>query len=244
MLHVIIQNIFSLEFPLKHVKFTTATPRPKASGCGRIEKGQNATKELNMKTLKAIRSLSELEAQLKSSETVYLLLYKKGTEASDCAYANIRDAAEKVKEITLLCADVSEVRDIHPQYGIESVPNLLIFEHGSLKNIVKGCNENGHYINIFEHVSISKGTSEGNEKSQKRVTVYSTPTCHWCTTLKNYLKDHQIVFRDVDVSRDMKAAEDLVKRSGQRGVPQADINGQIIVGFDKARINQLLNIKA
>ena len=197
-----------------------------------------------MKTLKAIRSLGELETHLKSAETVYLLLYKKGTDASDCAYANIRDAAEKAKEITLLCADVSEVRDIHPQYGIESVPNLLIFEKGELKNIVKGCNENGHYSNIFEHVSISKGSHEGNAKPQKRVTVYSTPTCHWCTTLKNYLKDHNIIFRDVDVSRDMKAAEDLVKRSGQRGVPQTDINGQMIIGFDKAKINQLLEIKS
>ena len=197
-----------------------------------------------MKTLKAIRSLSELETQLKVSETVYLLLFKKGTETSDCAYGNIRDAAEKTKEITLLCADVSEVRDIHEHYGITSVPNLLIFENGELKNIVKGCNENGHYSNIFEHVSISKGTSPGNEKPQKRVTVYSTPSCHWCTTLKNYLKDNNITFRDVDVSRDMKAAEDIVKRSGQRGVPQTDINGQMIVGFDKARINQLLEIKS
>ncbi|RKY55572.1 MAG: NrdH-redoxin [Candidatus Neomarinimicrobiota bacterium] len=197
-----------------------------------------------MKTLKAIRSLSELETQLKASETVYLLLYKKGTEASDCAYTNIRNAAEKVSAITLLCADVSDVRDIHPQYGIESVPNLLIFENGDLKNIVKGCNENAHYSNIFEHVNISKGTSEENKKPQKRVTVYSTPSCSWCATLKNYLKEHNIFFRDVDVSRDMKAAEDIVKRSGQRGVPQTDINGQMIVGFDKARINQLLEIKA
>jgi glutaredoxin-like YruB-family protein len=210
-----------------------------------VKEGLNLQhEERQMKTLKAIRSHPELEAELKNAEVVYLLLYKKGTEASDCAYGNIREAAEKAKEITLLCADVSDVRDIHENYGITSVPNLLIFEKGELKNIVKGCNENGHYSNIFEHVSISKTTSAGNEKPQKRVTVYSTPTCHWCTTLKNYLKDHNITFRDIDVSRDMKAAEDLVKRSGQRGVPQTDINGQMIVGFDKARINQLLEIKA
>ena len=196
-----------------------------------------------MKTLKAIRSNAELQAELNASETVYLLLYKKGTEASDCAYANIREAAEKAKEITLLCADVSEVRDIHSEYGIDTVPNLLIFEKGSLKNIVKGCNENGHYSNIFEHVSISKSPLESDEKPKKRVTVYSTPSCPWCTTLKNYLKEKSISFRDVDVSRDMKAAEDLVRRSGQRGVPQTDINGQIIVGFDKPKLNQLLDIK-
>jgi glutaredoxin-like YruB-family protein len=196
-----------------------------------------------MKTMKAINSFLELQAELKNSETLYLLLYKKGTEASDCAYGNIRDAADKAKDITLLCADVSNVRDIHEHYTVNSVPSLLIFEHAELKNIIKGCNENDHYSHIFEHISISKGSSPSNEKPQKRVTVYSTPTCHWCTTLKNYLKEHQIAYRDVDVSRDMEAAEDMVKRSGQRGVPQTDINGRMIIGFDKATINQLLDIK-
>lgn len=195
-----------------------------------------------MKTLKAIGSQADLDSELKKPGTLYLLLYKKGTEASDCAYANIRKAADKSDEITLLCADVNEVRDIHGNYGISTVPNLLVFENGSLKNIIKGCNENGHYSNIFEHVSINKA-SGGDETPKKRVTVYSTPSCPWCTTLKNYLKEKNVAFRDVDVSRDMKAAEDLVKRSGQRGVPQTDINGQIIVGFDKPRLNQMLDIK-
>jgi len=211
--------------------------------CG-VRKVITATKEQNMKTLKAIRSRPELDSELKRSETVYLLLYKKGTDASDCAYANIRDAAEKAKDITLLCADVNEVRDIHEAFEITTVPNLLVFENGVLKNVVKGCNENGHYLNIFDQVSVARSTGSGeNEKPAKRVTVYSTPSCPWCTTLKNYLKDHQVPFRDVDVSRDMKAAEDMVRRSGQRGVPQTDINGQMIVGFDKPRINQLLDIK-
>lgn len=196
-----------------------------------------------MKTLKAIRNRAELEAELKTSETVYLLLYKKGNEASDCAYANVRIAAEKAENITLLCADVSEVKDIHGHYGINTVPNLLIFEKGRLKNIVAGCNKDGQYSHLFENINIYKGTPGVDEKPAKRVTVYSTPSCPWCTTLKNYLKEKNIAFRDVDVSRDMKAAEDLVKRSGQRGVPQTDINGQIIVGFDKPRLNQLLDIK-
>ena len=195
-----------------------------------------------MTTLKAIRSRPELDAELTASPTVYLLLYKKGSEASDCAYANVREAAEKAKDVVLLCADVSEVRDIHEAYGITTVPNLLIFETGTLKNVIRGCNENGHYLNIFNQVAVAKAGTPGEDKPAKRVTVYSTPTCPWCTTLKNYLKEHQISFRDVDVSRDMKAAEDMVRRSGQRGVPQTDINGQMIIGFDKARLNQLLGL--
>jgi glutaredoxin len=61
--------------------------------------------------------------------------------------------------------------------------------------------------------------------------------------LKTYLRKHRIRFTDIDVSADPQAAEDLVRRTGQQGVPQTDIDGEIIVGFDKARINTLLGIQ-
>ncbi len=195
-----------------------------------------------MKTIKAIHSYKELEVELKSAETVYLLLYKKGSDASDCAYGNIRLAAEKANELTLLCADVNTVRDIHEHFNITSVPNLLVFDNAQLKNVIKGCNENDYYNSVFEQLSISQPKA-AEEKKSKRVTVYTTPTCSWCTTLKNYLKEKGVQFRDVDISRDTKAAEDLVRRSGQRGVPQTDINGRIVVGFDKPKLNELLELR-
>jgi glutaredoxin-like YruB-family protein len=75
------------------------------------------------------------------------------------------------------------------------------------------------------------------------VTVYSTPTCPWCHRVKDYLKQNKIEFKDVDVSRDRAAAMEMVNKSGQMGVPVIDINGEIIVGFDKDRISELLKIK-
>ena len=80
------------------------------------------------------------------------------------------------------------------------------------------------------------------EKPQKNVTVYTTPTCTWCGTIKTYLRKNGIRFREVDVSVDQAAAEAMVRKSGQQGVPQTDIEGQIVVGFDKAKINRLLGI--
>ena len=77
---------------------------------------------------------------------------------------------------------------------------------------------------------------------QKRVTVYSTPACSWCNTLKSFLKERKVQFRDIDVSLDQKAAEQMVNKSGQQGVPQTEIDGQIIVGFDKKRIDSLLEL--
>lgn len=76
-----------------------------------------------------------------------------------------------------------------------------------------------------------------------KVKIFSTPTCVYCVTLKEYLKKHNIEFEDIDVSKDEAVSEEMIKKSGQMGVPVVDINGQIIVGFDKAKINQLLKIQ-
>jgi len=75
------------------------------------------------------------------------------------------------------------------------------------------------------------------------VKVYSTPTCVYCETLKEYLKGKAIDFESIDVSQDQNGLDEMIKKSGQMGVPVIDINGTIVVGFDKAKINSLLNIK-
>jgi glutaredoxin 3 len=74
------------------------------------------------------------------------------------------------------------------------------------------------------------------------VTVYSTPTCSWCQLAKDHLRTSGISFDDVDVSTDMSRAREMVEKSGQYGVPVIDIDGEIIVGFDRGRIDSLLGI--
>jgi glutaredoxin 3 len=69
------------------------------------------------------------------------------------------------------------------------------------------------------------------------IKVYSTPTCPWCIKLKAYLKEKGVEFDDIDVSADQQAAQQMMERSGQMGVPQTEINGKMIVGFDKAAID-------
>ena len=75
------------------------------------------------------------------------------------------------------------------------------------------------------------------------VKVYSTPVCPYCQTLKEFLKGKGITFVDVDVSQDEKFVEELVQKSGQMGVPVVEIDGQIVVGFDREKILKLLNIR-
>jgi glutaredoxin-like YruB-family protein len=74
-----------------------------------------------------------------------------------------------------------------------------------------------------------------------KIKVYSTPTCPWCTVTKKYLASKNVAFEDVDVSRDRQAAMEMIQKSGQRGVPVIDINGNIIVGFDQNTIDKLLS---
>lgn len=74
------------------------------------------------------------------------------------------------------------------------------------------------------------------------VMVYSTPSCSWCQIAKQHLTDSGISFEDIDVSADMARAKEMVSKSGQMGVPVIDIDGEIIVGFDRARIDSLLEI--
>jgi len=78
---------------------------------------------------------------------------------------------------------------------------------------------------------------------QQKVIVFSTPTCSHCNSAKRYLRENKIKFRDVDVSRDQRAAKDMVRRTGQMGVPVILINNRPIIGFDRAKINQMLGIK-
>jgi len=75
-----------------------------------------------------------------------------------------------------------------------------------------------------------------------KIKVYSTPTCPYCLTLKEFLKEKGFEFEDIDVSKDEKALNEMIEKSGQMGVPVVDIDGQIIVGFDREKISQLLNI--
>ncbi len=75
-----------------------------------------------------------------------------------------------------------------------------------------------------------------------KITIYTTPSCVYCHMTREFLDEHNIAYEDKDVSADEAAREEMIKKSGQLGVPVSDIGGKIIVGFDKAAISKLLNI--
>ncbi|NIO21349.1 MAG: NrdH-redoxin [Candidatus Aenigmarchaeota archaeon] len=77
---------------------------------------------------------------------------------------------------------------------------------------------------------------------KKKVKVYSTPTCPYCKMAKEFLKSKGVEFKDIDVSTDQNAAKEMIEKSGSNGVPQIEINGKIIVGFDKEAIEKELGL--
>jgi glutaredoxin-like YruB-family protein len=191
--------------------------------------------------LEPVGSYRELERGITGTERAFLLLYKGGSDQSECALQRISEV-EGDEETVCFTADVSSVRDIHERIGVNTAPSLVLFVQGRAVNIYKGCQTGSTYTSILEGKEIGS-VPRGEGKKPKQVTVYTTPTCSWCTTLKTYLDEHRVRYREINVASDTSAAEALVRKSGQQGVPQTEIDGQIIVGFDKSRINQLLEIK-
>ncbi len=75
-----------------------------------------------------------------------------------------------------------------------------------------------------------------------KVKIYSTPTCVWCHRAKEFFKENKIDFEDINVAADENAAQEMLGKSGQMGVPVIDINGEIIVGFDKQKLKKALKL--
>jgi len=76
-----------------------------------------------------------------------------------------------------------------------------------------------------------------------KVKVYSTPTCPYCVAVKEFLKENKVEFEDINISQDEESMKMIVEKTGQMGVPVVDIDGELVIGFDRQKIIELLNIK-
>ena len=75
------------------------------------------------------------------------------------------------------------------------------------------------------------------------ITIYTTPTCVYCKKAKGFLQQHNIAYTEKDVGMDSTAAEEMIAKSGQMGVPVIDVDGKIIVGFDEGELKRTLGIQ-
>ncbi|RKY75583.1 glutaredoxin [candidate division KSB1 bacterium] len=190
--------------------------------------------------VKDITSRQEFDSILKDQDFFLLLFYTNSSEKSLDAKKALGQMSEEEKDIKIYSVDAKKVNNIHPDYGVTTVPTVVVFKKGKNIKQVQGALTSGHYQRLLMDAPVSsqKGDSPGHS-----VVVYTTPSCPWCNKVKSYLRQNRVRFREVDVARDQRAAQELVQRSGQTGVPQVDIDGQLIVGFDQPRIDSLLGLK-
>ncbi|MDI3478362.1 MAG: hypothetical protein PWQ59_1887 [Thermoanaerobacterium sp.] len=190
--------------------------------------------------LSFIKDRSEFEDIRKTEDFFMLMFYSNKSQKSLEALDNLKKFSDKNKDVKVYALNASDVRDIHTEFGITAVPALITFSGGKVQQIVYGVQTEDYYEKLL---STSPVKSSDGSKKYHRVIVYTSPSCPWCSATKSYLRQNNIPFREVDVTKNPAAAEELVRRSGQRGVPQTDIDGTIVVGFDKTRLNTLLGIQ-
>ena len=76
----------------------------------------------------------------------------------------------------------------------------------------------------------------------KKVTIYTTPTCHFCHAAKDFFQENNVAFEEIDVVANRDKAKEMIEKSGQMGVPVIIIDDEIIVGFDEGRLRTLLEV--
>ena len=76
----------------------------------------------------------------------------------------------------------------------------------------------------------------------KNVTIYSTPSCHFCHMAKDFFKEKNIAFTDYNVAGDAERRKEMVEKSGQMGVPVIQIDNELVIGFNKPKISELLGV--
>jgi glutaredoxin 3 len=86
--------------------------------------------------------------------------------------------------------------------------------------------------------------AHSNMNMDKPITIYSTPTCHFCPMTKDFLKEKGIAYTEYDVAHDLEKRQEMIQKSGQMGVPVIFVGSEMIIGFDKERLVSTLGIVA
>lgn len=173
----------------------------------------------------------------------FLVLFFWGSfsKAAERALGELKLFCGDYKQIPVCAVDVEKVKGIHKKYGVENVPTLIVIRNGKEKDRIEGVESSAYYAMRLAGAAPTH-MARPPKKKKLSVTVYTSPGCAPCAQVKRFLKEKGVSFRSVDISRDEKAATEIMRRSGQQAVPQIDINGQITVGFDKNRLSALLGI--
>jgi glutaredoxin len=193
--------------------------------------------------LEWIKDREHLQAvQDKHKDYFLLAFWGKFSDAAQRALKELEQFSNEYETVPVFVVDVQKVKNGHRQFGVKRVPTVLAVEKGEVTNSIEGVQSARFYSLCFGGAA-PRRSAGGETPRIRHVVVYSGPACPACGALKSYLRRHGVSYRDVDISRDQRAAEKIARRSGMQAVPQTDVNGHLVVGFDRPKLNRLLGIR-
>lgn len=182
--------------------------------------------------------LSRLEGE---TRTAVLGFFGSFSETARRVEPDFRKFCEAHPDVPAYLVDVGRVKGLHARFGVSAVPTAVAVEGmRAIRRAVGPHDADGYARALLGTPAPARDGSP--RRPGHRVTVFTTPTCTFCTRVKAHLRQHGVPFKEIDVSRDQAAMQRMVARSGQMGVPQLDIDGRMIVGFDRPRIDALLGL--
>lgn len=165
------------------------------------------------------------------------------SDAAERARSELEQFAQEHPNEPLYAVDVQKVSGLHREFGVERVPTVLAIRDGKVSKLIEGV-QSARFYAVHLAGARASGGSGGADARPRNVVVYSSPGCPACGQLKSYLRRHGVAFREVDISRDSRAADRIARRSGRMAVPQTDIDGRLVVGFSRSKLDRLLGIQA
>lgn len=192
--------------------------------------------------LAPIRSEQELEPLLESNQDLLLAFLVDQNQGSAAARGALEQALASNPDAKAYSVDARAVRNVSGRFGVTAVPTVVRVRGRETLERLVGPQSPGTYAALMKPKSRSTNQNQSKPHAQTSVKLYVTNSCPWCRKLESYLDRRGVRYTKVNVSTDVAAAHAMVRKSGQRGVPQAEIDGTMVVGFDKARIDRLLGL--
>jgi thioredoxin 1 len=147
-------------------------------------------------------------------------------------------AENKDTHVKFVKINVDQEQELAGQFGVMSIPTVIFFKDGKKVMQRVGVSQKSDYEEGIKKAIAHVPTPKGSQK----IKIFSTPTCPYCQMAKAYLKEKNIAYEDIDVSQDHAQARAMIERSGEMGVPQLWINDEVVIGFNKPVIDQLLEL--
>ncbi len=179
------------------------------------------------------------EIQKKHKDFMVVMFYAGFSSNAKRGLSEVEAFSRDNKDVPAYIVDVEKVKGLHKRFEVKKIPTVVVVKNGGVLKKIEGV-ENSKF---YERVVLGAKNpvfKKAVKAVSHRIVVYTGRGCPACSMVKSYLRRRGVNFREIDVSSDQRAAQDLVRRSGQMAVPQIDIDGSLIVGFDQTKIDSLL----